>query len=198
MKRGSLFQNVRGLLQSMTLSETEQGRRVQTTLIGLPTFMRDRILGDNPNRSDEDDNTTSLHDKLVNEMEKKPTKAAASKIDILQTEDKADGIRAKYLDKNNAIKQRAKAKSTSLALGVIPPTSAQRQAEFEHFVTDVCISVVSWSNNIFSSSLDAIMDSADLAAFPQPTPIHNVCKLLDLEPKDIVVRASDRVLHLKT
>ncbi|CAK4480889.1 unnamed protein product [Aphanomyces euteiches] len=229
MKRGSLFQNVRGLLQSMTQSETEQGRRVQTTLAGLPTFMRDRILGDNPNRSDEDDNTASLHDKLVNEMEKKPTKATASKIDILQTEDKADGIRAKYLDKINAIKQRAKAKSTSgdestisttpvaptapstkgttssslptrkvnegvnaflsyislrgLALGVIPPTSAQRQAEFEHFVTDL-------------KYLDAVMDNADLAAFPQPTPIHNVCKLLDLEPKDIVVISSSKTAIL--
>ncbi|KAF0708887.1 hypothetical protein AaE_013056 [Aphanomyces astaci] len=115
VKRGSLLSNVRGLLNSMTQSETEQGRRVQTTLAGLPSFMRATILGeDDAAKKDKhgNDDDVALHDKLVDEMQRKPSLKSAAKVkDPLALEDVASddsSVRAKYLAKMNALKQRAK------------------------------------------------------------------------------------------
>ncbi|KAF0690897.1 Aste57867_17760 [Aphanomyces stellatus] len=228
VKRGSIFQNVRGLLQNMTNSETEQGRRVQTTLAGLPSFMRDKILGDDPKKLDDAEDDPIDLEKLLSQHEQpKASTKAVKTVDVFQTEETADGIRAKYLAKMNALKQRAKLKVHSgddeailpaaailteqtnatddagtaksnlptrkvnegtnaflsyislrgLSLGVIPPTSPDRQMEFQRFATEV-------------QYLDAVMDEADVATFPQPTPIKSICQKLDLEPKDIVVITS--------
>ncbi|RHY34047.1 hypothetical protein DYB32_001175 [Aphanomyces invadans] len=110
VKRGSLLSNVRGLLNSMTQSETEQGRRVQTTLAGLPSFSEDVDKND---KEGEDD--TGLHDKLVGEIQQKTPVKSSTKDDVLAFEDESssDGVRAKYLAKMNALKQRAKLKSLS-------------------------------------------------------------------------------------
>ncbi|ETW10055.1 hypothetical protein H310_00443 [Aphanomyces invadans] len=116
VKRGSLLSNVRGLLNSMTQSETEQGRRVQTTLAGLPSFMRATILGEDVDKNDkEGEDDTGLHDKLVGEIQRKTPVKSSTKGDVLAFEDESssDGVRAKYLAKMNALKQRAKLKSLS-------------------------------------------------------------------------------------
>ncbi|EQC27802.1 hypothetical protein SDRG_14386 [Saprolegnia diclina VS20] len=204
----TMFQNMRSLLQNMTKADTEHGRRVQQTLAGLPHFMRDRVLGsdDKPGAGEE---TTSIEEQL--QRRAKPV------VDVLATEDSADGPRAKYLEKMNALKQRAKLNAIKQENTVAPvaediaeaspasvlPTRKVNEGAnaFLSYVNlrGLALCVIpplaehrqdEFQQFIDEFELDAVMGFEAAVAMPRPDGIQTLCKELDLEPKDIVVLTS--------
>ncbi|KDO31437.1 hypothetical protein SPRG_04052 [Saprolegnia parasitica CBS 223.65] len=206
----TMFQNMRSLLQNMTKADTEHGRRVQQTLAGLPHFMRDRVLGgdDKPGAGEE---TTSIEEQL--QRKAKPV------VDVLATEDSADGPRAKYLEKMNALKQRAKLNALKQettvapvaddsagvevsAASVLPTRKVNEGANaFLSYVNlrGLALCVIpplaehrqaEFQQFIDEFELDAVMGFEAAIAMPRPDGIQTLCKELNLEPKGIVVVTS--------
>ncbi|OQS07393.1 hypothetical protein THRCLA_00599 [Thraustotheca clavata] len=210
----TMFQNMRNLLQNMTKSETEHGRRIQQTLAGLPQFMQNRVLGSEKKDMGEED-TMSIEEQL---QEKSVRKSVKAPVDVLKIEEAADADspRAKYLDKMNVLKKKAKMNKQDVVSSgkdssedvsaskpsVLPTRKVNEGAnEFLSYVDlrGLALSVIpplaeyrqdEFHQFVEECDPDGVMSLEQAKLLPNAAPIEDVCTKMELLAKDIVVITS--------